>query len=41
MEVLDTFAFEPNQCVSFIKTFNSHHSVRPDDRPTEGDSGEP
>jgi hypothetical protein len=29
MEVLDTFAFEPNQCVSFIKTFNSHHSVRP------------
>ena len=27
--VLDSFAFEPNQCVIFIKTFNSLHSVQP------------
>jgi len=27
--VLDTFAFEPNQAVIFVKTFNSLHSVRP------------
>src|SRR5262245_1389594 len=29
MEVIDTFAFEPNQAVVFVKTFNSWHSVRP------------
>jgi hypothetical protein len=29
MDVIDSFAYEPNQCVLFIKTFNSHHSVRP------------
>ncbi len=29
MEVLDTYEFLPNQCVIFIKTFNSWHSVRP------------
>lgn len=29
VEVLDTLAFEPNQAVLFIKTFNSWHSVRP------------
>lgn len=29
MEELDTFQFEPNQCVLFIKTFNSWHCVRP------------
>jgi hypothetical protein len=29
METLDGYAFEPNQCVLFVKTFNSHHSVHP------------
>lgn len=29
MEMLDVFPFEPNQCVLFIKTFNSWHCVRP------------
>lgn len=29
MEVLDTYAFQPNQAVIFVKTFNSWHSVRP------------
>ncbi len=29
MNVLDTFAFTPNQAVVFVKTFNSWHSVRP------------
>jgi hypothetical protein len=29
VEVLHTFPFEPNQCVTFIKTFNSWHSVSP------------
>ncbi len=29
VEVLDTFEFEPNQAVVFVKTFNSWHSVRP------------
>jgi hypothetical protein len=29
MEILDTFPFEPNQAVVFVKTFNSWHSVRP------------
>jgi hypothetical protein len=29
VEVLDTFDFVPNQCVLFVKTFNSLHSVRP------------
>lgn len=27
--VVDTFPFEPNQAVVFVKTFNSLHSVRP------------
>lgn len=29
MEILDSFAYEPNQAVLFVKTFNSWHSVRP------------
>lgn len=29
MEVLDSFPYEPNQAVIFVKTFNSWHSVRP------------
>ena len=29
VEVLHTYPFEPNQCVIFVKTFNSLHSVRP------------
>jgi hypothetical protein len=28
-QVLRTFPFQPNQCVLFIKTFNSHHAVYP------------
>ncbi len=28
-EPLHTFEFNPNQCVIFIKTFNSLHCVRP------------
>jgi hypothetical protein len=28
VEVLRTFEFRPNQCVIFVKTFNSLHSVR-------------
>ena len=29
METLETYPFEPNQAVLFVKTFNSHHSVHP------------
>ena len=29
MEIIDTFEFNPNQAVVFVKTFNSWHSVRP------------
>jgi hypothetical protein len=29
MEVLDSFPFQPNQCVLFVKTFNSWHAVSP------------
>jgi hypothetical protein len=29
VEVCDTFPFAPNQCIVFVKTFNSLHSVRP------------
>ncbi len=29
MTVVHTYAFEPNQAVIFVKTFNSWHSVRP------------
>lgn len=29
MEVVDTFDFQENQAVVFVKTFNSWHSVRP------------
>jgi hypothetical protein len=29
MEILETFPFDPNQVVVFVKTFNSWHSVRP------------
>jgi 2OG-Fe(II) oxygenase superfamily len=29
VETIDTMAYEPNQCVIFIKTFNSLHAVRP------------
>jgi hypothetical protein len=28
-EVLHTYPFEPNQCVIFVKTFNSWHAVSP------------
>ncbi len=35
MEVIDTFPFEPNQAVIFVKTFNSWHSVRPMTGPAE------
>lgn len=28
-EIVDSFAYAPNQCVIFIKTFNSWHSVGP------------
>jgi hypothetical protein len=26
---IDTYAFQPNQCILFVKTFNSLHCVRP------------
>lgn len=29
VETIDTMAYEPNQCVIFIKTFNSLHAVKP------------
>jgi hypothetical protein len=29
METLEVYEFEPNQCVLFVKTFNSWHCVRP------------
>jgi hypothetical protein len=29
MEILETYAFQANQAVIFVKTFNSWHSVRP------------
>ena len=29
MEKLAVYEFEPNQCVLFVKTFNSWHCVRP------------
>ena len=29
VEVIDTLPFTPNQCVVFVKTFNSLHSVQP------------
>ena len=29
VEVINTFPFTPNQCVVFVKTFNSLHAVRP------------
>jgi hypothetical protein len=29
MELLGVYEFEPNQCVVFVKTFNSWHSVAP------------
>jgi hypothetical protein len=29
METLYTFPFLPNQCITFIKTFNSWHAVKP------------
>ena len=29
LEVIDTYPFESNQAVLFVKTFNSWHSVRP------------
>lgn len=35
VDVLDTFPFEPNQAVVFVKTFNSLHSVRPMTGPAE------
>lgn len=35
MELLDSFAYEPNQAVVFVKTFNSWHSVKPMTGPAE------
>jgi hypothetical protein len=29
VRAIRSFSFEPNQCVVFVKTFNSLHSVRP------------
>ena len=29
MDVIQTFEFLPNQCLMFVKTFNSWHSVTP------------
>jgi hypothetical protein len=29
MDIIDTFDFQPNQAVLFVRTFNSWHSVRP------------
>lgn len=29
VETIDTFSFEPNQTIIFVKTFNSLHAVRP------------
>jgi hypothetical protein len=29
VETLATLPFEPNQCVVFVKTFNSWHAVEP------------
>jgi hypothetical protein len=29
VETIDTMAYESNQCVIFIKTFNSLHAVKP------------
>jgi hypothetical protein len=34
-EVLHTYEFQPNQCVLFIKTFNSLHAVSPLTGPSE------
>lgn len=35
VETIGTMAYEPNQCVIFIKTFNSLHAVRPMTGPRE------
>jgi hypothetical protein len=35
VETIGTMAYEPNQCVIFIKTFNSLHAVRPMAGPRE------
>jgi len=35
VETIGTMAYEPNQCVIFIKTFNSLHAVRPMTGPKE------
>ncbi len=35
IEVLKTFPFDPNQCVLFVKTYNSWHSVQPMTGPEE------
>jgi 2OG-Fe(II) oxygenase superfamily len=29
VETIDTMTYEPNQCVIFVKTFNSLHAVKP------------
>ena len=29
VEVIDSYPFAANQCIVFVKTFNSLHSVRP------------
>lgn len=35
-EAIDAFPFHPNQCVLFVKTFNSFHSVSPMTGPDDG-----
>jgi hypothetical protein len=35
VETIETMPYEPNQCVIFIKTFNSLHAVRPMTGPRE------
>jgi hypothetical protein len=35
VQTIGTMAYEPNQCVIFIKTFNSLHAVRPMTGPSE------
>ncbi len=36
IDTLDVFPFRPNQCVVFVKTFNSLHCVRPMTGPADG-----
>jgi hypothetical protein len=36
LEILETYPFQPNQAVVFVKTFNSWHAVRPMTGPDDG-----